>query len=302
VPAGGAIALAALDAGQLPQVDLTFQADTAGRTWMLRQRAAYPFHVGRSWYLPGDPGGMLTLYVQSCSGGLFQQDVLAWRLTAKEGARAHVTSSASTIVHTMDRGDALQTVEIEAAAGSLVEYLPDPLILFPRARLSNLVRVRVHPEAAVMLWDGVVSHDPGARGRMFDWLFSELVVSDPLGVVLACDRYRLEGEAFGRSQPGGMHGYACQGSFLVLQRSVPQRQMVDAVRAALPAGENVYAGATRLPAGENVYAGATRLPADCGTWVRVLARDAVGLREALRCAWYAARKTLTGNEPAHRRK
>jgi len=36
--------------------------------------------------------------------------------------------------------------------------------------------------------------------------------------------------------------------------------------------------------------------------VRVLARDAVGLREALQRAWYAARQTLTGREPAARRK
>jgi urease accessory protein len=281
--------LTAADARRAPQVDLAFEVDAGGRTCLRRQRAAYPFHVGRSWQVPGDPDGMLTLYVQSCSGGVFQQDVLGWRLAAKQGARAHVTGSASTIVHSMDRGDAVQAVEIEAQAGSLLEYLPDPLILFPGARMRNLVRVRAHPDASVMLWDAVISHDPGGKGRCFDWLLSDLSVSDGEGIVLARDRYRLEGEVFQRSQPGVMHGYACQGSFLVVQRSVPQQRMVDAVRAALPPDQGIYAGATRLPA-------------DCGAWVRVLARDAVGLREALKCAWYAARKTLTGNEPAQRRK
>jgi urease accessory protein len=287
--AGQAEAPSALDARGAHQVDLTFEVDPGGRTVLRRQRAAYPFHVGRSWHVPGDPEGMLTLYVQSCSGGVFQRDALGSRLTARAGALAHITTSASTIVHTMDRGDAVQAVEIDAEAGSLVEYLPDPLILFPGARLKNLVRVRAHPESSVMLWDAVVGHDPGGKGRCFDWLLSDLRVRDGEGRLLARDRYRLDGEVFQRSQAGVMHGYSCQGSFLVLQRALPQQRMAEALRAALPSHPGIYAGATRLPA-------------DCGAWVRVLARDAVGLREALKCAWYAARTTLTGQEPAQRRK
>jgi urease accessory protein len=282
-------ALTPPEAPRAPQVDLAFEVDGGGRTWLRRQRAAYPFHVGRAWHVPGDPDGMLTLYVQSCSGGVFQRDVLGLHLTAKAGARAHVTTAASTVVHTMDRGDALQTLEIDAHPGALLEYLPDPLILFPGARLRNIARVRADPEAQVMLWDAVIAHDPAGRARPFDWLLSDLSISDPLGAVLARDRYRLEGAVFRAAQPGALHGYACQGAFLVVQRAVPQARMVDALRAALPGDDAIYAGATTLPA-------------DCGAWVRVLARDAVGLREALQRAWYAARQTLTGCEPAARRK
>lgn len=278
-----------LDARRVPQVDLVFEVDPGGRTLLRRRRAAYPFHVGRSWHVPGDPEGMLTLYLQSCSGGVFQQDALGARLRAKAGAHVHVSTAASTVVHTMEHGDAVQTVEIDAEAGSLVEYLPDPLILFPRARLKNLLRVRAHPESSIMLWDAVIAHDPAGKGRVFDWLLSDLAVRDSDGRLLARDRYRLEGEAFQRAQPGAMHGYACQGSFLVLQQAVPQGQVADALRSALPTDPAIYAGATRLAA-------------DCGAWVRVLARDAVGLGEALKCAWYAARTILTGQEPAQRRK
>jgi urease accessory protein len=270
-------------------VDLAFEVDLGGRTWLRRQRASYPFHVGRAWHVPGDPQGMLTLYVQSCSGGVFQQDILGLRLTAKPGARAHVTTAASTVVHTMDRGDAIQTLEIDAQRAALVEYLPDPLILFPGARLRNSVRVRADPHAQVMLWDAVIAHDPAGRTRPFDWLLSDLMITDPQGAVLARDRYRLEGEVFRAARPGVMHGHACQGAFVVVQRAVPQEQMVDVLRTALPASEGIYAGATRLPA-------------DCGAWVRVLARDAVELRDALQRAWYAARQMLTGCEPAARRK
>lgn len=277
------------DAARVPQVDLVFDRDSCRRTLLRRLRAAFPYHVGRGWHVPGDPEGMLTLYLQSCSGGLFQGDELGTRLTVRASAAAHVTSAASTIVHTMECGAALQRLEIDAAAGSLLEVLPDPLILFPRARLTNLVQVRAHPEATVMLWDAVAAHDPNGGNRSFDWLLSDLRICDFDGRLLARDRYRLEGEMLAGVQIGAMHGYACQGSFLVLQRSLPQQQLTDALRSALPTDASVYAGATRLPN-------------DCGVWVRVLARDAVGLRETLKCAWYAARRSLTGQEPAQRRK
>src|SRR5215470_13883408 len=91
-----------------PHVDLGFSADRAGRTALRRQRVTYPFHVGRTWQVPGDPAGMATLYVQSCSGGLFQHDDLAWHIVASEGARAHVTTAAATIAHRMEDGHARQ--------------------------------------------------------------------------------------------------------------------------------------------------------------------------------------------------
>jgi hypothetical protein len=44
------------------------------------------------------------------------------------------------------------------------------------------------------------------------------------------------------------------------------------------------------------------LPGARGAWLRVLARDACALREALRLAWYAACTALLGTQPAPRRK
>ena len=66
---------------------------------------------------------------------------------AREGARAHITTAAATIVHRMDSGHARQTVTLEAERGSLLEYLPDSLILFRGARLANELTLRVHAHA-----------------------------------------------------------------------------------------------------------------------------------------------------------
>lgn len=271
------------------QLDLVFATSAEGRTVLRRQHVTYPFHVGRSWTVAGDPDGMLTLYVQSCSGGVFQHDDLGLRIAVGPGAQAHVTTAAATIVHRMDSGHARQSVALEAQAGSLLEYLPDSLILFRGARLRNELTLRAHPQAVVMAWDAFVPHDPAGTGGAFDWIASDMCVQDAAGRVLARDRYRLDGMLLARRSPGVTGPFQCQGAFMVVQRQVPQATLVETLRAALPATPGLYAGASGLPA-------------DCGAWVRVLAADALLLRDALQRAWYSARRLITGAQPQPRRK
>jgi urease accessory protein len=128
--------------------------------------------------MPGDPAGMPTVYLQSCSGGIFQRDDLRIRIVAGAGTSAHVTSAASTVVHGMESAGARQIVELDAGAGALLEYLPDPVILFPRARLHNGVQVRLDPQASVILGDALILHDPKGGGGAFEFLESETVVRD----------------------------------------------------------------------------------------------------------------------------
>lgn len=271
------------------QVDVELATAPAGHTFVSRQRVAYPFHLGRCLYAPQDPPGMPTLYIQSCSGGIFEHDHLGWRVVAGERTQAHITSSASTIVHSMAAGEAAQVVMIEARAGSYLEYLPDPLILFRGARVHSRVRVRLHPEATVLVCDSLVPHDPGGDGGAFDWIAAELRVEDLDGALLARDRYRLHGGTLSQNLPGITGPWRCQGGFVALSRRVTVADLVTSLRAAMPDECDVYAGVTKLPG-------------ECGAWVRVLAHDAAALREALRRAWYSARKSLLGAEPIPRRK
>jgi urease accessory protein len=271
------------------QVDLVLATDPAGGTFVARQRVAYPFHLGRSLSVPEDPRGMPTLYVQSCSGGIFEHDELGWCIVAGERTQAHVTTSASTIVHGMPTGEATQEVSIEAQAGAFLEYLPDPLILFSGARLRSRLRVRLDPQATVLACDSLVPHDPSGEGGYFDWVTSELRVEAFDGTLLACDRYRLSGDTLSRSLPGVTGPFPCQGGFLALSRRIPAAQLVSSLRAALPDDGSIYTGVTKLPG-------------ECGAWMRVLARDASALREGLRRAWYSARRSILGAEPRQRRK
>ena len=273
---------------QTAQAELEFVRDASGATYVHRQRVGYPFHVGRSLNMSGDPPGMPTVYLQSCSGGIFEGDTLRLRIAAGEGAAAHVATAASTVVHSMESQAARQHVELQAKAGSFLEYLPDPAILFPRAKLTSGVRVSMHPGATIILGDSILLHDPNGGDDRFDWLQSETVIEDAAGKLLARDRFRIKGMQLARGLVGINGSWKAQGSLFVVTAAKPPAELVVAMRAAL--------------ATAGVYAGVTILPNHSGAWTRILATDAAALKAALFCAWTAVRLKLTGAAPMPRRK
>lgn len=275
-------------AGTGRQVEIAFAGAAGERTFLRRQRVAYPFHLGRALYLPGDPVEFCTVYLQSCSGGIFQKDRLGLAFTAGPRACAHLTTAASTVVHTMLEDHAEQDVLIRADEGAFVEYLPDPLILFPDVRLRNTVTVRAHPDATVVVADSFLAHDPSGAGRSFDWLRSETRVEDEGGALLAADRFAIGGRQLAAAQVGIQGTATMQASLMVVQRSRPGDALA-ALRSALPDDGVVYAGASLLPGG-------------AGAWMRLLSADAVAVRRVVRDAWSRVRECFAGSAPGIRRK
>ena len=270
-------------------VDLRFDTDADRQTFLAAQHVRYPFHLGRSLYAPGDPEGMPTYYVQCCSGGMFDGDRLHWRVTAEAGVRVHLTSSASTVVHAARADHARQEVCIHAQAGSLIEYVPDPFVLLPDARVATVVRIRAHPSAAVVVWDCVVPHDHTEQDAHFDWIDATLRIETLNGRLRARDRYRLHGATLGQRLPGVTGSHGCQAGFAVIATLPPSGKVLHDVRTALASHADAYAAASLLPD-------------SAGLWARVLAPDAHALRAALYSAWSAVRCALLGSPPSLRRK
>lgn len=277
------------DAETRGRLEIVFARDPSGRTYLRRQYAGYPYHLCRPLAFAGDPPGMATLYLQSCAGGIFRDDRLREHIVAEEGTAAHVTTQASTIVHSMDRGDARLQVLIEAAAGSFVEVLPEPFILFPQSRFASGLHVRAHESATVVVADSFLCHDPAGAGTMFDRFEGVLRVEDLEGRLLALDRFHTTGAILADRRPGVTGAFAAQGSLFVIRQQGASAALVEALCKAT-------ADLT------HVYAGASELPHRCGAWLRVLAADAIALRAAMTSAWQAMRDTLTGQTPAPRRK
>jgi len=270
-------------------IELAFAPSPGGETFVGRQLAAYPFHVCRPHRFAGDPPGMVTLYIQSCAGGIFAADRLRQSITAAAGAAAHVTTSASTIVHGAASGDAVLETRLVAGKDAFLELLPDPLILFPQARLRTRLAMRADPEATIIAGDAFLSHDPAAAGRVFGWLQGEIAVESPCGEIVALDRSVVRGDTMAAGLPGIAGRFrACATLMVVTRRCAPAR-LVEALRGALADGGQAYGGASTLPG-------------DVGAWARLLADDGLALRAGLHAAWSAVRLLLTGWEPLIRRK
>lgn len=278
----------AMDAPASRSAVLHFAAGESGRTHIAKQFAPYPFHICRPFYMPGDPAGMATVYVQSCAGGIFEHDRLELTVQTEPASQAHVTTSASTIVHSMPIAAARQAVHLLADSDSVIEYLPDPMILFAGARISSSVNVVMGDAARVMLSDAFLMHDHRDQGEAFDWFCSDIVIRDVADKVLVRDRIRIDGRSILAAVPGVTGRFTAQASFMCLCRELAP-DMLAPMRTALEAIDDIYAGVSLLPSGVGVFA-------------RILAANGIALRAAQLCLWSEARKCLTGVVPIARRK
>jgi len=271
-----------------PQAALRFARAPDGQSYIARQRVGYPFHITRPFYLGEAPVGALTLYLQSVSGGIYQGEDLRMICSADAGSAAHVTTQAATIVHRMPAAPARQTVALEAADGALLEYLPDPLIMFPGAKLASVLEIEATADATVIASESFAHHDPGGEGRRFDRFEAELRIRDEGGHLLALERYAVAGDrlAEGASR---IARWPAQGSFVVAHRGPACEAILAALRTALAPTDAFYGGASALPN-------------EAGVGVRLLARDGARLRRGLEAAWRAVRVALYGAPPAPRRK
>ena len=271
------------------QISLEFSCDGEGRTFLDRQYASYPFHVCKAQYHDPTHPNLATLYTQSCSGGLYEYDRHEIELTAQAGAQCHVTTQASTIVHSMPAGQAQQEMKILAHAGSYVEFLPDPQILFPQSRFSSLIRIRAAECATVLVSDSFLMHDPQALGAVPDFYGSEIVVEDAMGRPLAIDRLRLDTSSQQRRVIGITGNFGAQGTVLVVCDGTRIQDILNFGRQLSFDYSDAAVGLSALPNGVGLY-------------FRCLAHDGAALKSIMQAIWNCVRLALKGDVPPRRRK
>ncbi|WP_340117800.1 urease accessory protein UreD [Pelagibius sp. 7325] len=287
----------ALPAGSAPQrrrstAALTFR-QRGGRSFLARQMTPHPFHLTRPFYLPDDPAGMATLYLQSSSGGLYGDDDLHLDIALEEGAAAHVTTQASTVVHAARGGLTRQQVSLTCARDSLLEFLPDPLILFAGARLQTTLTAEIERGAILVLADSFLAHDPAASAAPFERFDNDIVVRRRgESLPLLIERLRLGGADWPPAANRHLGAHACHGSLCVAHDRAG-----DAIAAAMKQAL-ADSGLDRAAC----YGGVNALGERGVVWARLLCRDGAALSKALKAVWQGARVALTGRLPSPRNK
>jgi len=126
--------------------NLTF-ARRGSRTVLARSRIEAPMTVIRPFELPD---GRLVVQLITLGPGLCGGDAIHIDVSAEEGARVVVTTTAATRVMTMEPGQkAEQHVVLRAGQDASLEYYPAVTIPFPGSALEQTVRVEAAATARV---------------------------------------------------------------------------------------------------------------------------------------------------------
>ncbi|MBU6532157.1 urease accessory protein UreD [Streptomyces mayonensis] len=260
------------------------------RTELVERYQKTPLEIMRPLYVDPALPGMACTYVMATGGGVAQADRYRQDFRCGPGTQALFTTQAATKVYRMEQDYATQLVRLSAAEGAYVEYLPDPLIPFEGARFHQDVVLTVDEDATVVYGETVTAGRV-ARGErhLYTALGSDLEIRRPDGTLLAVDTLRLAPRRCGGVDgPGVFGGHDHVASLFVVSGRRPAAEIADALHESLT--------------GHAVLHGASVLPDDCGAWVRILGHEEPRVTEAVRTAWDAVRRLLTGHPAPDLRK
>lgn len=188
-------------------------AQSGGKTALVENYSRPPLQVMRAIE---DAAGCLCVYLLSPTGGIVQGDRYSVQIAVDENAHALFTTQSATKVYRMPNDCAEQFIRIDVASGAVFEFVPDAVILFADADLSQQIDVRLHPGALLLLQEIVM---PGrlARGErlQFRRYVNRIVVRDDAGLLLH-DAAQVEGEPGRLDAAGVLEGYSCWGSAYLL--------------------------------------------------------------------------------------
>lgn len=257
-----------------------------GTSVLARQHVPYPFHITKPFRLYPERPDLITLYLQSASGGLYRGDYLSLDIAMGQRAAAHLTTQAATVVHRSADRPARHDTRIRVGADAFLHCVPDPLILFPEAALFASTHVTLEPGARAVVAESIACHDPEGRGRPFDQVALSLDIETSDGAVLVRERARITGAEF--QDPASPLGrWRAYGALVILGPA-----------SCLPDSRAIQAAADR----SGCRAGLSPLPNAAGLGLRLLAPDGGTLAVGLEAAAGHAFTALTGLKPAQRRK
>ena len=165
--------------------------------------------------------GAVCFYLLSPTGGIVQGDDYQIRVDLSNNAYAVLTTQAATKVYAMPKGSAKQQVDFYVGKNSVLEYLPDPTILFQAADFEQQVNLHVNQEGGKIVFQEIIMPGRLARGEImaFKRYRSQLRGYDEDGIILY-DSFCLEPEQNPPnnliSTTGVLDSYPCWGSWYLL--------------------------------------------------------------------------------------
>ncbi|NOU99706.1 urease accessory protein UreD [Paenibacillus planticolens] len=264
----------------------------SGITQLVRKYHASPLKIAKTFRyengtLTGDqPVEQLGVYMMDCSPGLMSGDHYEINVRLEEGARVFLTNQSFTKVHpSLAQQSSSQRQSLHVETGALLEYIPEPLMLYKDARFFSETELHLAPGAACMISD-ILCPGRTQRGEVFQYSLYTNRMKVWYGTELIYyQNQRVEPQTMQLTAPGSWEQETHLGNLYVFSDRLKQQHLGD-----------LLARLEKLNGMEDVRIGAS-LTYKHGMIVTVMGRHAWKLQHVLAQAWHELRRSLLALTP-----
>ena len=214
-----------------------------GRTALTGREHSGPLVVQKALYPEGD--AVCHSIVVHPPGGIAAGDALKLELRLREGTAALLTTPGAGKWYKSKGPKASLTQHFDVARGAVLEWLPQPAIVFDAARAEIRAEVRLHEEALYLGWDMTCMGRTASGERFNSGELRQRTEVWQQGRRLWCEYARLAGGDPMLASKAGLAACTVSATLIAAGKDI-QKDLLDLCRSVAPeAGE--HAGVTALP-------------------------------------------------------
>lgn len=251
-------------------LELNLKCDRTNKTICTHQYTTYPLRLSPIFRLDGANTNRAYLYTMNTSPGLLAKDELKISLHLENNTNLYLTDQAATKVHPMPIKHSQATVDyqIELRSQANLELVPEPIILYDDAALTQNISMKLDRTAKLFLSEIIL---PGrlARGEVyqFRYYFNRLNITDITGKVLFTDAMCLQGKSNVFKDNQLFAPLPIMGSAIAVYPNLDLKLLskkLDDIQL------------TNFP---NIESATSILPSDCGLLIRAFANKSIQLKQ-----------------------
>lgn len=266
--------------GKYGVLEMGFEVDSSGRSILRHLHRKVPMIVQQALYFDEQLPHLPCVYILSSGGPHLEGDRYRVEVGLGDGAMAHISTGAATIIAPMEEGGAELHQRITLGEGAYLEWLPKPLIPAANSHYTSQTELLVAP-SATLFYSEVVACGRLHSGERFDYQELDIgeVVLRPKGKVLARSRLLLCPHNLSPEGWSFLGGFSHFGSIMVV--TTP-----EATAALSPTLQPRIEGDLRVSV--------ARLKENGGFAIRLLGNSSERLHKEIRAICSEVRKCIKG--------